>query len=264
MINSRGLVFGGGVKNKIDHQLKSTIHVSDYSLRIFHANTIMRNLVATLLLSLLLVSCGVVEDLFDTLDNVDEADPATDAPVAVIDGPSEAGTRSHITLYGDASYDPLGANVSYTWDMPSAPTGSEVALSSTSGISTSFFADKSGYYVVSLFVGGSAGVESKTTRHTVDVLGTGDNHAPVAIITPSEASGMVVLDGLQSYDIDGGSIIYSWTLLNIPDGSDAKLTSASNSVAYLFGAGGKTHAVMLVVSDGLDIDTAHAEVTPLP
>lgn len=79
------------------------------------------------------------------------------------------------------------------------------------------------------------------------------NTAPVANAGPDQTVAVeatVTLTGAGSYDVNGNSLTYAWTLTSVPEGSTATLTGATTVgptfVADLAG----TYVASLVVNDG--------------
>lgn len=200
--------------------------------------------------------CGLDKKISETLDN----EGASANPVAVLDGETSVKVKTNVTISGAKSYDPRDEALTYMWSLAERPFGSSAELAADTAASTTFFADKGGYYTVTLVVTNASGVASEVASMRVSVVGTGSNHPPVAIINATQATDLAVLDGSSSYDIDGNAITYSWTLLNAPGGSNSAISSAQSPVAYLSSDSSANLAVRLVVSDGVDSDEAYATV----
>ena len=133
-----------------------------------------------------------------------------------------------VTLDGSGSSDPNDTYpLEYTWFITDRPAGSEATLSDAKVVSPSFIADKEGTYVCSLIVKDSEGMEGTPDNVWVSTL----NVPPVADAGADQAvtrvGTTVNLDGTQSYDLDGDSIIYSWTMTSKPANSQADINNPS-------------------------------------
>lgn len=130
-----------------------------------------------------------------------------------------------VSLDGTGSADPDGNTpLAFAWTLVNKPNGSNAVLISPLTSMPSFFADASGNYVFSLIVTDSLGATSTpaqvkvTTTNSNPVADAGPDQAVVAIGTT------VQLNGSTSYDPDGDSISYNWTLSQVPSGSAASLS----------------------------------------
>lgn len=220
---------------------------------------------ALLAVSLLTLSCGAEQQLINALD------PKLPADInqAVITGSRTVRARSMVTLDGTQSENPTGLGVTYEWTLASKPIGSSAALTQTNAALANFFADKGGYYTVTLKVSTdneAGGQTSKTATATINVVGTGSNHPPVAVIQSTSATGVATLNGTQSYDIDGNPLTYTWTLVSNLTSSQAQLLDSRSAIAYLYSKldVSYTFAVKLHVTDGIDYDESTATVTIAP
>jgi hypothetical protein len=154
------------------------------------------------------------------------------------------------TLDGSGSSDPdQNYPLSYAWAISSRPEGSAAELSDPASVSPSFTADKMGDYIIELTVTDSLGLAS-----TADfVLVSTSNTPPVADAGPDQSiivvGSLVQLDGTTSYDLDGDSFTYAWTITSAPVGSTAVLSdSASPNPAFVADVQGE-YVITLVVTD---------------
>ena len=129
-----------------------------------------------------------------------------------------------VSLNGEASSDPDGDVIAYTWEFESTPAGSDVTLSNPSSQQPSFTADVAGDFVIQLTVSDG---KDQSQPDTVTVQVEAVNIPPIAdagedqnVVTGSQ----VTLDGSDSSDPDGDLITYSWELLEFPQNSVAELT----------------------------------------
>lgn len=216
------------------------------------------------LLAVGMQGCGGDNSILKALDN---RTPTSSAPVAVISGPAEARVKSPVTLDAQQSFDHNGNSLTYQWELAQRPNGSLAVLSSATAGSVTFFADKGGYYAVSLKAVNSASSVSPVTLKTVSVVGTGRNHPPVATFIATPSKGSAILDASQSYDADGGSLSYKWSFAAIESWTTSPVTgettwtnmvieSRMSKIAYFYSAASGSYAIQLDVSDGVDSDTA--------
>ena len=131
-----------------------------------------------------------------------------------------------ITFDGSNSTDEKGVELEYEWILASTPTGSALTtadLYDADQTNASLVPDVSGSFVLGLRV------NDKTDWSAPDYV-TGriasDNAAPVANAGDSRAippceSGAFELDGLGSYDPEGQTLDYEWSIKSLPDGSTA-------------------------------------------
>jgi beta propeller repeat protein len=150
-----------------------------------------------------------------------------------------------LTLDGSSSYDPDGTIVSYVWDFKdgSPPeSGWEVTHTYTA----------LGSYLIELTVTDNDGQTSTDTLWAIVVAPP--NTPPVAEAGSDQllqyVGSTVLLDGSESYDNDGDTLTYQWTLTSKPSGSTAALTGADTvSPSFVADKNGE-YTVQLVVSDG--------------
>ena len=154
-----------------------------------------------------------------------------------------------VHLDGSASSDPEHHSLTYTWGIDTAPAGSAAALDNIHSMTPSFMPDKKGLYVIRLVVNDGtfdSGVDwvNITIFNTAPVANAGDD------ITISELGGTAHLDGSLSYDPDGTTLTYSWSITSRPGGSSAMLSDNSivNPTFTPDKKGG--YIIKLVVSDG--------------
>jgi hypothetical protein len=181
---------------------------------------------------------------------VTAVNPPNQAPVANAGPDQSVHAGSIVTLDGSGSTDP-DANypLTHAWVITSKPEGSIAELDDPSLVCPSFTADKSGDYVIRLVVTDSQGNPSDPD----DVLVSTWNTPPVAEAGADQAvlltGSTVTLDGSQSYDADGDSITYEWTLISKPEGSNATLTGAATVAPSFVADAYGTYVIGLTVAD---------------
>jgi len=184
-----------------------------------------------------------------------------DIPTAKITGSKTAGVRSLVLLSGAESKDKRNFPISYQWSLVDQPIGSSAVLTGLTGSTTSFFADKGGSYNVQLVVTNSNGLASAPDSFVVDVVGSGSNHPPVAVIKVIPGTIFAYLDGTQSYDLDNNPLTFLWST---GDMAGCEVAGPIQAMAELwFVRSGVTCVVSLTVYDGLDWDTSFVQAAGL-
>lgn len=147
-------------------------------------------------------------------------------PVADCGGNLTAEVGDRVNLDGTGSSDPEGAALSYTWTLASVPDcsglGSNSVFNADQSVA-SFVPDCAATYVVGLAV--SDGESWSDPAYCSVTVGTG-NQRPVADAgTSGDLSPCTEhnyeLNGYGSYDPEGATLTYAWTLLETPAGSAA-------------------------------------------
>ena len=163
----------------------------------------------------------------------------------------------------DVDKDPL----TYLWALIAKPTGSTATLNDVTLVQPTFVADLPGIYVVQLIV--NDGIEHSdpatvtiTTANTIPVAEAGPDQT-VAVQT------LVTLNGMSSYDMDGETLTYIWTLDSQPTGSTVSLLNPTFAQPTFIPDLPGNYVVHLVVSDGLvssspDSIVITAQATPSP
>lgn len=164
---------------------------------------------------------------------------------------------SPVILNGSASTSPNGLPLTYSWSIISRPSGSTAALQGSTTVSPFFVADKDGTYQVQLIV--NDGVPSSPSTVTISTRAV----APVANAGTTQVVSVgatVQLNGAGSTDANGLTLTYSWSLLSVPAGSAAKLTSpAAVNPTFVADKAG-AYVAQLIVNDG-QLSSAPATVT---
>jgi len=167
-------------------------------------------------------------------------------------GPDQtASVGSLVTLDGSGSSDPGGQiPLTYAWSFVSKPRTSRATLLDTAEVDSTFSPDVPGEYVIRLVVTNAVGLSSAAPV-TVSTL----NSPPVADAGPDQVItvvGTVVhLNGSQSYDPDGQSITYQWSILSKPVESKAALTGSSTPKPSFTADVHGDYTIQLIVRDSL-------------
>lgn len=193
------------------------------------------------------------------------------APVA--DGGSDVTqeTADTVSLDGRGSYDPDGDAIVFHWSFDRIPTGSTITdmeapftTNNSAENATTFRPDAIGTYVVKLVVEDDHGKRSNADFVVVTIS---DATAPVADAGADQTGAVgdtFNLDGSHSYDAEGRSLTYMWSLAELPTDSTSSL-SATDIAAPTFAADkAGLYIASLVVNNGLassDPDTMLVQVS---
>jgi hypothetical protein len=155
-----------------------------------------------------------------------------------------------VQLDGSRSASPSGKLLSYKWSLDSKPASSGSALKFLSVANPTFVPDTVGEYTLSLVVNDGS---SDSASSTVTITAKDVNVPPVAYAGPNQnvLKGTQVFldanqnqDGKWTYDADGDSLTYAWSIISTPIGSAATLSDnlaartdffADPAGAYVFG-----------------------------
>ena len=188
-----------------------------------------------------------------------DSQPDNGKPTAEAGAPVTQTADSAVSLNGGASRDPDGDALTYIWSFDHIPTGSlitskEAPFSSNGTVTptTSFLPDAVGTYVIKLVVRDAKGMESDPDFVVITI------EDPSVLPVANAGSDMVVnvgqavtLNGASSYDPQGRSFTYTWTLIDLPTGSTTTL-SASNTANATFTPDLKgVYVANLVINNGL-------------
>jgi hypothetical protein len=174
-----------------------------------------------------------------------------------------------VQLDGSRSASPGGGLLTYQWTLVSRPAGSASTLNNGTVANPTFTPDTTGSpYVLRLVV--NDGV-SDSDFDEVTITAIGVNVPPVAYAGPNQnvlKGSQVFLDANQNqdgkwtYDADGDSVTYAWSIVSTPNGSAATLSDShaarTDFVADLAGA----YVFGLMVYDGEDYsDLSYVTIT---
>jgi PKD domain. len=164
-------------------------------------------------------------------------------------GPNQTAVLgSTVTLNGSGSSDVDGDPITYLWSLVSRPAGSAAVLTLANSIAPTFIADKPGSYLAQLVVN-----DGKANSVPATVTITTLNTAPVANAGANQSVNigtLVQLNGSGSTDVDGDPLTFQWTLITVPAGSSATLSSLT-AVNPTFTADKQgTYVAQLIVADG--------------
>ena len=191
----------------------------------------------------------------------------SDAVASVQVDSEQVPVGTNVTLNGRQSFDVDGVPITFTWSLLVRPHDSLAAISNPTDPVAFFPADTAGTYIAQLIVTSPAflpnGVVIEDSRPaTVLIVATPRvNHAPVAnaganqVVSPGQT---VSLDGGGSFDPDGDTLRYSWSLKPAA-GSAATLDDpTSQTPSFIVDVDG-VYTATLVVRDA-QISSAAATV----
>jgi len=166
---------------------------------------------------------------------------------------------STVVLNGSGSSDVDGDPLTYAWTLTQKPTGSSAVLSGANTVNPTFVADRRGTYTVQLIVNdGKENSDAKSVTITVQ-----GNTQPTANAGPPQTvnvGSLVQLNGSASTDVDGDPLTYKWSLITVPAGSTATLSSTTIVNPTFTADKPGTYVAQLIVNDGT-VDSAPAMVT---
>ncbi len=160
-----------------------------------------------------------------------------------------------ITLDGSGSTDPDNDPLTFIWTLIESPDGSSAALSQVDAERPDLSADLPGIYQIELVVNDGE-IESAPDRVLITVQDvTSSNTPPVAgVDVPANiiVGQQVSLDGSPSFDADGDTLSFGWTLTSAPTDSTATITDDTSSTATFTADLAGEYSFELVVNDGTD------------
>ena len=155
-----------------------------------------------------------------------------------------------VQLDGSGSSDPEGQPLTYLWDIASKPEGSNAALSDPYIVNPTFTPDAEGAYSVSLYVSDGEKISAPDIMivnvFTINVPPTSDAGPDANVLLGNVAQ----LNGSASFDPEGQSLTYAWTLVNKPNGSHAVLSNPTSAEPTFTPNKKGAYVFSLIVNDG--------------
>jgi hypothetical protein len=149
-------------------------------------------------------------------------------------GPDQTVTIGwRVQIDGGSSYDAQSLPLTYSWTITSKPPASTSLLVSTSSVTSSFIADVSGTYVISLVVSnGSSSSNPDSVSITTSAAGNWDLNADAGMdqYILAGPTATVGLDGSGSWaPWWQAPFTYTWSFASMPDGSNAQIFDPSSA-----------------------------------
>ena len=170
-----------------------------------------------------------------------------------------------VTLDGSGSSDPDGMAgdppLSFAWSITAQPVGSLASLDDDTAVMPSFIPDLVGTYAIQLIVTdhlGAASLADEVVVSTVNTAPVADAGADQFIILLGT---VVMLDGSQSFDLDGDPITFLWSLDVKPAGSAASLSDPTVEMPTFVADVQGTYVVSLEVTDDFPATSAPDDVS---
>ena len=174
-------------------------------------------------------------------------------------GPNQTVTvGTTVTLNGSGSTNTNGSGgLTYSWAFASKPATSTAVLANANTVASSFTADVSGNYVITLTVSNGIATDSANVKVSTR------NSPPLAKAGPNQSATVgssITLDGSGSSDVDGDPLTYFWTMVSKPATSSAFITNFRSVAASFVMDKPGSYVVQLVVNDG-KVDSDPSTVT---
>ncbi|MCP2519516.1 PKD domain-containing protein [Candidatus Aminicenantes bacterium AC-708-M15] len=170
-------------------------------------------------------------------------------PVARAGSDQKGEKGDFIRLEGSKSFDPDGEKINYYWSFKSKPESSKAELSDPYAVDPSFTIDVAGTYVIELLVDDGS---DKSDPDTVVIYD--ENKPPVAIATADKTIALIgeniKLDGSRSYDPNGDSLSYFWSVKSRPKWSRAIISDNQSEKPTFKPDYAGEYVLQLVVNDG--------------
>jgi len=168
-----------------------------------------------------------------------------------------------LTLRGSISQDADGDALTYAWTLNTKPAGATATLSSISVADPQFTPDLAGNYVLTLRVADPSGAFSER-----QITVTAGDYAPVAVVDRSQLS-QLVGQGVRasaalSFDPDGDTLSYQWTVDARPMSSNAALAVSNQAAVEFTPDQPGTYVLAVTVRDARSAAIAYVSVRALP
>jgi len=170
-------------------------------------------------------------------------------PLANAGEDQRANVGDLLTLDGSNSSDADGHPLTYQWSIVSAPSTSTATLSDPRAVMPTLIMDQEGLFVVQLIVNDGQ-EDSQADSVTLNSVSNTKPVANAGIDQTLNVGDQAVLDGQQSFDSDGDTLSYRWSLLSQPENSTASLVNQDQVSPSLDIDVAGEYVVQLIVNDG--------------
>lgn len=170
------------------------------------------------------------------------------APVAHAGHDQTAEVNTEVTLDASASSDIDGNPLRYTWNLLSAPNGSQALIKAVHNPTPTFKIDQAGNYVAQLVVHDALSDSAPDTM-TISTTNSPPIAHPGSAYSPALFSD-ITLDGTQSADPDQHPINYHWAMIHKPAKSEARLDNFQSSTPHFNVDQPGDYIIQLRVHDG--------------
>ena len=190
------------------------------------------------------------------------------APVAFAGHGITQEVSTLIALDAAASIDADGDALHYQWSIISAPTGSTAALSDLTDLHPTFTPDVVGDYLLQLIAGDGdsnsvpsilhihANAASQPAVTNTKPIANANGSATVTVNT------QVSLSGNASFDTNGDTLTYLWSVLAEPSGATSTLTDETTAAPSITPDVAGDYIIQLIVNDGtLNSDPVSVTIT---
>ncbi len=214
----------------------------------------------------ILLACSGITTIPDKTDSLPPlTESADDSGPGPIDSENHDGNKAPIAdagsdvtvspgivvaLDGSGSHDPDDDPLTYAWRMTDKPQGSNSNLLNPQRLDAQFVPDQVGIYTVELTVNDGVLASDPDEVQITVAEANGDPIADAGAAQTVQVGDQVILDGSSSYDPDGDSLRYTWTLVSSPSGSAAALSNPGSSSPRFTADRLGSYKISLVVTDG--------------
>lgn len=208
----------------------SALSTGDLDLTDPNAPTFLPDVVGTYVLSVMASDSAGEDSAAEYIVVTVASGNAT--PVADCGENVNASVDQRVELDGSASTDPEGAALDYRWTLSSVPTCSELTAASLFNATTvapSVVPDCPGVFVVGLAVSDTSNWSpadfcsiTVASRDQVPIADAGDS----GVVSPCTERNYE-LNGYGSYDPEGATLTFAWSLLSAPTGSTGSFDDAT-------------------------------------
>lgn len=189
-------------------------------------------------------------------DGIQNSIPATQLvstvnsrPVANSGGDQITVVGNTVTLDGSGSYDANGDRLTLSWALTTLPADSTATLNNVNDLQPSFVADLPGRYIAQLMVndGRLSSIADTVNISTGALPPFADAGFDQTVFTGIQA----VVDGSASLDPNADPLLFSWSFVSAPKGSDAVLSDGSQAMPAFLADQAGAYVLRLDVNDGM-------------